>query len=665
MFLLKEKIIGLDISDHTIEAAELVSRHGRIDVTAISRVQLEPGVIEHGRIKNVDKLSQAITLLFSQAKPNSFSSKNINFALPNSQLFSHVFHLKNNLDSLRFSEEEMEGAVLEEARTNIPVEEKDLIFSYKILSQKKDELEIFLIAADKQVVMEWKNFFKNQKLDIDYFDAETLATFRGIFNNIPPNPVCLVDMGEMNTNVSIFDGHGLRYSRLINVAGKTFSDKLAQELKIDFEQAEAIKINQGLEGKNLVILNDSLKNIASDIKESLDYFQYKTGQAVEGIFLVGGSSKLKGLIEYLQTKIGVGIQLGNSEIFQNKIPLFYIEAVGLAIRSFDKKWENRDPIINLKNIEEADGGKKEKSVFNFINQEQASSFDTNKSPNLKKQKIILIIAVVIGLVSFLSALWYKNVQEDKKQEELKNKISQFSQEQSFVLEIPVAISEEEYTADRVRGRMIEYKIDPAGNYSEGLKISEEEAKKTLKSGEILWPEEFNTDQSIKWFAYLEKDADSLFLSKLKELNTENTEYILSSIEKIDLKATDNGSIFILSGRLTIFSQKLINIPEVSSRTENKGNTVGGGTDGNVISVVLDEGQNNKASSSAVETINKVLIKATPTGWLNVRQGPGKEYNVVFRAYPGESYEALEKEGEWQKIKTNDGQEGWVSVEYIQ
>ncbi len=59
---------------------------------------------------------------------------------------------------------------------------------------------------------------------------------------------------------------------------------------------------------------------------------------------------------------------------------------------------------------------------------------------------------------------------------------------------------------------------------------------------------------------------------------------------------------------------------------------------------------------------QVQILATPTGVLNVREGPGISYDVVTKVKPGEKYELLEEKGNWYKIKL-PSKSGWVSSEY--
>ena len=69
------------------------------------------------------------------------------------------------------------------------------------------------------------------------------------------------------------------------------------------------------------------------------------------------------------------------------------------------------------------------------------------------------------------------------------------------------------------------------------------------------------------------------------------------------------------------------------------------------------------SISTVKTITKkVQITPTPTGFLHVRSGPNTGSSVVAKVNPGETYELLEEQPDWYKIKLPSGQ-GWISNQY--
>jgi|GEM_PF-2244379 len=59
----------------------------------------------------------------------------------------------------------------------------------------------------------------------------------------------------------------------------------------------------------------------------------------------------------------------------------------------------------------------------------------------------------------------------------------------------------------------------------------------------------------------------------------------------------------------------------------------------------------------------IEITETPTGWLNVRSGPGTNFERFSRVDVGESFELLEEGDNWYKIKLDEETEGWVYAEY--
>ncbi len=65
------------------------------------------------------------------------------------------------------------------------------------------------------------------------------------------------------------------------------------------------------------------------------------------------------------------------------------------------------------------------------------------------------------------------------------------------------------------------------------------------------------------------------------------------------------------------------------------------------------------------TTPRIYIKDTPTGWLNVRSGPSTVYDAARKVLPGESYEFIEEDGDWYKIRLSEGIEGWVIKEYTE
>ena len=71
-----------------------------------------------------------------------------------------------------------------------------------------------------------------------------------------------------------------------------------------------------------------------------------------------------------------------------------------------------------------------------------------------------------------------------------------------------------------------------------------------------------------------------------------------------------------------------------------------------------------ASSSPTAMMPQtIIIAATPTGWLNVRQGPGQEFLSFKKVFPGEQYPLLKTSGDWYNIQLPDSANGWITSAY--
>jgi hypothetical protein len=64
-------------------------------------------------------------------------------------------------------------------------------------------------------------------------------------------------------------------------------------------------------------------------------------------------------------------------------------------------------------------------------------------------------------------------------------------------------------------------------------------------------------------------------------------------------------------------------------------------------------------------VNRVTILNTPTGFLRVRESPSLSAAEVGEVTPGNTYEIVDQQSGWDKIKMDDGTTGWVSSQYIQ
>lgn len=80
-----------------------------------------------------------------------------------------------------------------------------------------------------------------------------------------------------------------------------------------------------------------------------------------------------------------------------------------------------------------------------------------------------------------------------------------------------------------------------------------------------------------------------------------------------------------------------------------------------------EPQSSKQQQEPEVILPKVKILETPTGYLNVRKGPGTDFEKISQVKPGESYDLVSEDNEkgWYEIRLDTKQTGWVIKRYAE
>ena len=84
-----------------------------------------------------------------------------------------------------------------------------------------------------------------------------------------------------------------------------------------------------------------------------------------------------------------------------------------------------------------------------------------------------------------------------------------------------------------------------------------------------------------------------------------------------------------------------------------------------VDLAISEVNLNNTAASVVVSAPKLTVKQTPTGFLRVRDKPSALSREVGRVSPGESLILLEELSGWDRVRLDNGVEGYVSRSYIQ
>ncbi len=381
--------IGLDIADHTIEAIELEKRGGKIIITGGASIKLEPGIVDRGRIKNKQKLKKSIEKVFAKAKPNPIKTKKINFNLPNSAVYYFVFKLDKH------EKKERKGLVLKEILKNVPLKVDNLLFSYQKINISKDNQEFLAVVANRNLVDTWYKFFKELGIKLDFFDIEAFLLPRAMMPRETKERVCILDVGARTTNIYFWDNKNLVYSHTIRIGGNKFTSSIASTMKLTKEEAEKKKQKMGLKIKNKKAVNKLkvfFEEIILEINKINKYLSISKEGSLSKMILVGGSSKMPGLKDYFKKETKVEVEIGKPLILNKKTSFRYLGAIGLALRSIDRKWKN-DLYIKY-------------SLGESVIQAHLESKKTINKDKKRKIKLLLLLIILFFIILFF--IIYKN-----------------------------------------------------------------------------------------------------------------------------------------------------------------------------------------------------------------------------------------------------------------
>lgn len=322
------KAFGLDLSDASIEVLQFKPKGKRARVIAYGRTTLKPGLIENGIIVRKTELAEKIKNLIQAAKPKAVRGKKAISAIPEAQTFNLIISLPANIPDQEIAKE------LEKiAQSRLPLDLSEALSDFKLISQNRNLKDFFYVACPKNIIRNYLEVFKLADLDLIVLEVESLALARSLLRSYNKDEASLIcDLGARTTNLNIFDHQGIRYSEVIKIAGNLFTEKLSQELKMSWAEAEAFKIKQGLKSQEIdKVLQPMLNQLYQDIQQAINYYQREHQRAITKVFLAGGTALVPGLKNDFEQHLRIQVLTTKDTIYE--------PVMGLAFRGLVNKPE--------------------------------------------------------------------------------------------------------------------------------------------------------------------------------------------------------------------------------------------------------------------------------------------------------------------------------------
>jgi len=342
-------VFGLDLSDLSVKVVNLRNNGSTEYVASYSTVPFPNGAIMDGEIIKKDQVILAIKRAMAQAGPEKIKTKKVICSLPETKAFLRIISLPE------MRGDELSEAIKWEMEANIPLPLDQVYYDWQklpgvLLASDKNRINVIVVAIAKSVVDQAIEVIEGSGLDPVGLEIESIAQARSLLSEKDDeSTVLIVDIGDRRTSFSISKGGVPCFTSSIPLCGQSFTDMISKGMNLSFDDAEKIKINNGIgdyeKKDNLFRLSEPvLENFVQEISRSIDFFVagLKYSNKIDKVVICGGGANTKGLVEYLLQKVNHNIETGNPWInikigkniqsIDKKMSLQYSTAIGLALK---------------------------------------------------------------------------------------------------------------------------------------------------------------------------------------------------------------------------------------------------------------------------------------------------------------------------------------------
>jgi len=335
-----QMILGIDVGSYSIKVAQI-----RRTFKSFELIKFYERQVVYTDVLTPEEATTAA--LRSIIEDNNLSWDNAIVGVPgqfvSSRLISLPFGNKAKIDqTIEF-----------ELENYIPFEIADIVADYHIIRASKDASKVLVLYTPTGQFVKYLTMLQSAGLDPRIVCSEGVELVNLVnLGMVPPEGVfAIADIGHKKTTITICRGKSLIYTRTIAMGGYHITEAIAKRLNIPFEEAEKLKIEMGqinLEEEQR--LDELSKNVFTAIRQVCEdmvlhfrqtFFAYQDeeGEAVSGIYLAGGSSRLTGIDRFLSVRLRQNVafldclefhfsRLEASEVHVQLIP----QALALALR---------------------------------------------------------------------------------------------------------------------------------------------------------------------------------------------------------------------------------------------------------------------------------------------------------------------------------------------
>ncbi len=309
-----DSVWAIDLGNSCLKALRLSRTDSGVEVTGFDNIQ--HGKILTGDVKPAER-DELIALSLRQfVKQNDLGKDAVVVSVPSQNSFARFVNLppvapKRIPEIVRF-----------EAAQQIPFDINDVQWDWQMFEQGKNaESKVGIFAIKNEVVSSVLEHFSREDITISYVQMASMALYnyalydRSDLLNSDSQGVVILDIGAENSDLVVCTKSTV-WQRSIPMGGNAFTKAIAEAFKLNFEKAEKLKRTAAMSKYARQIfqaMRPVFTELVSEVQRSLGFYDNSNPNVkLSRIIAVGGGTKMRGLLKYLQQSLQIPVEKPDS-----------------------------------------------------------------------------------------------------------------------------------------------------------------------------------------------------------------------------------------------------------------------------------------------------------------------------------------------------------------
>jgi type IV pilus assembly protein PilM len=353
-----ESVLGVDIGSSSIKILQAEQTKQGVRITRIAACPTPESSLKDGVIVKVSEVAAAIQFAIRSAGIRA-SSAVAAIAGPGV--------IVRQIQVPKMTEQLLRKSIAFEASKYVSTSTEDNVVEFEILPTSRDDgqMDVMIVASPRAMIDSRVKTLEEAGLEPIAIDVEAFAVLRALIQHnrdqsLSDGTVAILDIGASHAEINLVCKGVLALTRTIPIAGDSLTNAVRNAMNCDESEAEqakfALDFTEVLDippgattDPCLKVAQSLVDELLREIRRSVNYYQSQLpdGSAetvIDKLILTGGSSRLKGLLPYTKSRLGMEVCSGNpaldglvnlpgsgADLSEEDTPLLTV-AYGLAVK---------------------------------------------------------------------------------------------------------------------------------------------------------------------------------------------------------------------------------------------------------------------------------------------------------------------------------------------